>query len=271
MYSFHSNRDCGPTPGSLLRPTPIYRQEQNASALEDEPDAEEFPIRSNRASTVRRPDYKTLQLSVVMHNPDSENGNSDWALMLEDGISKKAVCFRMAGGPSIGQAWKFEVETGTLNSFPTPDRRHAIATMPDHQCHDVYDAAVSAQEKFCQQWVIDVIYDLELQGIVPPGKASDLSEFIEEDLHPEIEPPYDDVLFIIEQDTARPFLRQIVVWILERPQWGANTPDQLDSRINELMLLTNRQITFRIWVEDGSDRIVMAGTLSRIMPLRSLA
>jgi hypothetical protein len=140
--------------------------------------------------------------------------------------------------------------------------------MPESQCHRVYATARRAQHKFCQRWVIDVIWDLESQGIVPSGKASDLSKLVEEDLYPEEQISYNDLLSMFEQERGRPIHSQVTSWIRGRPQWGVNTLERFDSKMIQSMLRVDPGLKVPIWTQNRSDRIAVKAVALRMMWFR---
>ncbi|KAG8667650.1 hypothetical protein FPOAC2_12826 [Fusarium poae] len=208
MSSSNTDQDyrAGLAPRSTLQPTPIYHRVQETSDSEGESNLEDVPLRGGSTDlvVVRRRVNRIMELSVDMYSPIIVGGNSDWALMFHDPFFGLAYRFRMAGGPSVGEPWRFEFaigEIGEPNTFPTPSRRHFISMMPENQ--RICATARRTRGQFCQKWVIDVIRDLESQGLIPPGKGTQLSEFLETDQYPNIQVSYNDQLSTIEQERAR--------------------------------------------------------------------
>ncbi|RGP74918.1 hypothetical protein FSPOR_1091 [Fusarium sporotrichioides] len=260
MYSFHINHDhaAGPTPRSMLPLTPIYHRNQHTSSNpEDESDLDYFPMRGSRTylDIIKRRVDRRMELSVDTCDPHTEGGNNDWALMFYDPFFGNAYRFRMADGPSIGEPWRFEFEWGCPNPFPTPTRRHFITRMPERQCHRIYATARRTQGRFCQQWVIDVIRDLESQSLVPPGKGTELTQFLETDLYPEVQVSYDDQLSIIEKERAGLFGNPVLHLNFGRSHWRANILNRLEGRIVQQMLRMGLDFEIQIRINDKSDRI----------------
>ncbi|KAM0502433.1 hypothetical protein ACHAP8_003975 [Fusarium lateritium] len=268
MSSSHTNQDhrAGLAPLSVLRTTQMLLEHdvktqhriQVTSDSEGEPDLEEFPMRGSSTDVVvvRRRVDRTMELSVDMYSPITAGGNSGWALMFHDPFFGLAYRFRMAGGPSMGEPWRFEFEIrkmGQPNTFPTAARRHFISMMREHQCHRVYATARRTQGQFCQQWVIDVIRDLESQGLVPPGRATQLSESLETDQYPNIQVSYNDQLSTIEQERARFGDNLWLFLAFGGSRRRVDMLDRIEGSFVQQMLRIGLDLDVQIWFNDQFD------------------
>jgi hypothetical protein len=101
--------------------------------------------------------------------------------MLAERDAEYATWYHATGGPSVGKPWQVVIEEGRLNSWAVPAGRR----------RSVRASARKIPGKFCQEWVFDVIGDLEKQEVVPEGSQSRIAEFLEEDPYayatPEVE------------------------------------------------------------------------------------
>lgn len=183
---------------------------------DDESDLEDFPMR-NTASTNRScPDY--LELSLVMFDSFDSSNPRRWALLLEDPFLNVEDYYQLVDGPSganIGGLYKFLYETGELGSFRKPDERHHITWIKRHDRSKVYCTARKAQHKFSHRWVLEIIWNLESQGIAPPDRGNELRKLEQEDkLYPK---KRIDMVLQMEQEKARPFHQKLSDWARGRP------------------------------------------------------
>ncbi|CAG1995186.1 unnamed protein product [Fusarium graminearum] len=254
---------------TLLQPTPIYHREQVTSDSDGEFDFEDFPMRFSDDGVysvtptfwhyrdemaVRRRVERTMELSVDMYSPTIEGRNCDWALIFHDPFFGKAFRFRMAGGPRIGEPWRFDFECGWPNPFPTPAKRYFITTMPERQCHRIHAAARRTHGRFCQQWVVDALRDLESQSLVPPGKASELYQFLEMDQYPDVQPSYNDQLTRIEQERALPLSERMLLWTFGQRHREVSIFGRLHGRFVEGMLRLGLDLEVQILINHRSDQ-----------------
>jgi hypothetical protein len=184
---------------------------------DDESDLEDFPMR-NTAFT-NRPCHDYLELSLVMFDSwwDSSNPRR-WALLLEDPFLNVEDCLQLVDGPSgpnIGKHYKFLYEPGELGSFRKPDERHHITWIKRGDRSRVYCTARMAQHKFSQRWVLEIIWNLESQGIAPPDRANELRKLEQEDKLYRKERI--DMVLQMEQEKARPLHQKLSDWARGRP------------------------------------------------------
>ncbi|SPJ73230.1 uncharacterized protein FTOL_02960 [Fusarium torulosum] len=131
-----------------------------------------------------------LQLTIGVCTPRTEDKPSHWILMLAERDAEYATWYHTTGGPSVGKPWQVVIEEGRLNSWAV-DTRYKVAEIPTGRRRSVRASARKIPGKFCQEWVFDVIGDLERQEVVPEGSQSRIAEFLEEDPYayatPEVE------------------------------------------------------------------------------------
>ncbi|KAM0291398.1 hypothetical protein ACHAO9_004053 [Fusarium lateritium] len=119
-----------------------------------------------------------LQLTIGVCTPHTEDRPSHWVLMLAERDA------------DVGEPWQVVIEEGLLNSWAV-DTRYKVAEIPVGRRRSVRASARKMPGKFCQEWVFDVIGDLERQEVVPEGSQNRIAEFLEEDPYayatPEVE------------------------------------------------------------------------------------
>jgi hypothetical protein len=121
-----------------------------------------------------------LQLTVGVCTPHTEDKPCHWILMLAERDAEYATWYHATGGPSVGKPWQVVIEEGRLNSWAV-DTRYKIAEIPAGRRRSVRASARKIPGKFCQEWVFDVIGDLERQEVVPEGSQNRIAKFLEED------------------------------------------------------------------------------------------
>jgi len=183
---------------------------------DDESDLEDFPMRNTIFTDRSCHDY--LELSLVMFDSFDSSNPRRWALLLEDPFLNVEDYYQLVDGPSganIGGLYKFLYEPGELGSFRKPDERHHITWIKRHDRSKVYCTARKAQHKFSHRWVLEIIWNLESQGIAPPDRGNELRKLEQEDkLYPK---KRIDMVLQMEQEKARPFHQKLSDWARGRP------------------------------------------------------
>ncbi|KAF4446132.1 hypothetical protein F53441_10195 [Fusarium austroafricanum] len=149
---------------------------------------------STRAKLIRRvssaPElpFQPLELTIGVRKPlDMEDGPSHWILILAERNAVYGTWFDPIGGPRLSKHWEVLIEQGQLNSL-TVDHLYYVAEVPARHKRKVMASARKVAGKFCQAWIVDVIGDLEEQGVVPPGTQRRIIDKVEGDPYADVAP-----------------------------------------------------------------------------------
>ncbi|KAF9776411.1 hypothetical protein IL306_005398 [Fusarium sp. DS 682] len=158
-----------------------------------------------RLSARRCPYSSILQLTIGVCTPPMEGEPSHWVLMLAERDAEYATWYHARGGPRLGKRWEVVVESGRLNSWAV-DNRYCVAEISARHARKVNAAARKIPGRFCQEWVFDVLRDLEAQDVVPPGTVKKIARVMEED-------PYADASPIVEVKEYEGFHDKMSDWV----------------------------------------------------------
>ncbi|KAF4340861.1 hypothetical protein FBEOM_5202 [Fusarium beomiforme] len=165
---------------------------------------------STRRLSAHRCHYSgILGLTIGVCKSSQEGRPNRWILMLADRDGEYAIGYRVLGGPSQNLPWEVVVEDGRLNSFAA-NYHLPVAEISAGHVRKVKAAARKNPGRFCQEWVVDVLRDLEVQGVVPPGTVRRISNFVEED-------PYAGASPTIRDEEYDGFHDKIFEWLEKRP------------------------------------------------------
>jgi hypothetical protein len=91
-----------------------------------------------------------------------------WILMLAEEGAEQATWYHLEGGPTQGRPYELDIKVKRFRSHGV-DKHYPIARIAAKDKNKVKAAAQNTPLKFCQRWVVDVLYTLELKGLVPQG------------------------------------------------------------------------------------------------------
>ncbi|KAL4729134.1 hypothetical protein ACLX1H_003543 [Fusarium chlamydosporum] len=233
-YRSNMNHEMGLDPYPMLQsPTPIYdEEEQNVSVFGGLRDLGESPVRSNFTSTPRRPG--DLELFVISQ-PLPEYEPSRWSLLVVD-YTGKGTWYYPIGGPRDDRPWELVVEP--ISSFPTGVGHYYIATIREGKRDEIDTAAENQRGRSSQEWVVNLIRDLESQKIVTPaGKGDELWKLVEERVYPIQEISNHDLLSIIERENAMSSRGRVRAWIRGRLAWAERMRYRLDTGMHQVSMI----------------------------------
>ncbi|RBR17153.1 uncharacterized protein FIESC28_06655 [Fusarium coffeatum] len=247
-------------PDLEVRLTSSYKDDESGlgddkTVLEDdESDLEEFPIRNNAFANPSRFDY--VELTILMFDSWESYGPSRWALLVEDHYLNVEDCYQLLEGPTKrnpGKPYEFRYEPGKLGSFRKPDRRHHITWIRRDDRRKVYHAAkeVNHKHKFSQRWVIEIIWNLEEQRVVVPGKGHELRVLEQKYVLPKEK--VDNMLLVIEQETARSIPQKLSDWVRGRPGAVLKTRERVNCKMVELVIFLDPEHKYRLKLQNQTD------------------
>ncbi|EXK33160.1 hypothetical protein FOXG_06029 [Fusarium oxysporum f. sp. lycopersici 4287] len=165
---------------------------------------------SLRRLSGRRGSYSdVLQLTIGVCIEPMEGCPSHWILMLTDRDAEYATCYHSLGGPTKRRPWEVVIESGRLKSWDV-DHWYYVAEISARHARKVNASARRIPGGFCQRWVVSVLWDLELQEVVPPGTTERIAQVVEED-------PYADASPVVEEHEG--FHDKMFDWV-EKHCWS---------------------------------------------------
>jgi hypothetical protein len=143
---------------------------------------------SFRRLSARRGSHSDVQqLTIGVCTPTMEYGPSHWILMLAERDAEYATWYHSSGGPTKRRRWEVVIENGRLNSWEV-DSRYYVAEISARHGRKVKASARRIPGGFCQRWVVNVLWDLEMQEVVPSGTTKRIAEVMEEDPYADASP-----------------------------------------------------------------------------------
>ena len=224
---------------------------------DDESSLEEFPMRDNTFANTSRFNY--VELTILMFDSWESYGPSRWALLVEDHYLNVEDCYQLLEGPTKrnpGNPYKFRYEPGKLGSFRKPDRRHHITWIRRDDRHKVHRAAkevIKHKHIFSQRWVIGIIWNLEEQKVVVPGKGHELLMLEQKYVLPKEK--VDNMVLVIEQETARSIPQKLSDWI--RGRYGAvlKARERVNCKMVELVIFLDPAHKYQRMLQNQTDSI----------------
>lgn len=143
-----------------------------------------------------------LQLTIGVCTDPVEGEPNHWILILTDDDAEYATCYHSLGGPTKRRPWELVIESGELRSWDA-DYFYYVAEISARHQRKVNASANKTPSGFSQRWVVRVLWDLELQKVVPPGTTKRIAQAVEED-------PYADASPIVEKHKG--FRDQMFDW-----------------------------------------------------------
>ncbi|KAF5645436.1 hypothetical protein F52700_1999 [Fusarium sp. NRRL 52700] len=146
---------------------------------------------------------ETLQLTIGICTERMEGHPNHWILMLTDDDAEYATFYHPLGGPTRRRPWELVIESGELRGWDV-DRFFYVSEISARHARQVKASAKRAPCGFSQRWVVRVLWDLELQKVVPHGTTKRIARAVEED-------PYADASPIVEENEG--FRDQMFDWV----------------------------------------------------------
>ena len=109
-------------------------------------------------------------LYLGIYHTMGEGREPHWILLLQDYQTQKSQWYHSTVGPPPDKSWEVKIERNGL-SHPHIKKSNPIALISHHNKDKVKASAPKILGKHCQQWVIDVLRDLETNGTVGIGTA----------------------------------------------------------------------------------------------------
>ncbi|KAH7197868.1 uncharacterized protein B0J16DRAFT_391579 [Fusarium flagelliforme] len=220
--------------------TPDLKEDESVLG-DNESDLEDFPMRNTAFVNPSRHDY--LELSLLIFDPWHPYNPRRWALLLEDQFLNVEYCYQLLERPIVGKPYEFRYDPGELGSFREPDERHHITWIRRRDKTKVYRTVSKAQLQFSQRWVLEIIWNLESQEIVLPGKGNALRMLEQEDRSPREKV---DMVLVIEKEKARPFHKKLSDWARGQPDAVSKIRERMDCRMVELVISFDPTHKYRV-------------------------
>ncbi|KAG9496147.1 hypothetical protein J7337_012726 [Fusarium musae] len=122
----------------------------------------------------------TLNLYLVISKERGQGQPRHWILMLAEENATHGIFYRITGGPMHGKPYEVTIEPKRVDSHGI-EKRHLIAQVLEKHRQKIKAAVRQAPPLFCQRWILNVVEDLEKQGVVPKGTCSKWNEALETD------------------------------------------------------------------------------------------
>ncbi|KAL5586258.1 hypothetical protein FOBRF1_016128 [Fusarium oxysporum] len=122
----------------------------------------------------------TLNLHLAISKEQGQGQPRHWILMLAEENATRAIFYHTTGEPMHSKPYEVAIEPKLVESHGI-DKRHLIAKVLEKDRQEVKAAVRQAPPLFCQRWSLNVLEDLEKQGIVPEGTCSNWKEAMETD------------------------------------------------------------------------------------------
>lgn len=157
----------------------IYSSTQASSA--------NYPANNLSIYTQNLPRYRTRSLALKMQFDDYVNvyvawGQSHdyrhqphWALLIAPIGGIKCTVYHITGGP---EEYTFDMEIDKTLYDSSLTYLHKIACIPAESQKLVYRATQDVAPQRCHTWVVDVLAELEFQGLLWPGLTEFYSRFV---------------------------------------------------------------------------------------------
>ncbi|KAF5574499.1 hypothetical protein FPANT_11759 [Fusarium pseudoanthophilum] len=161
-----------------------------------------MPLRRFSGCMGSSPDV-ALHLTIGVCTEPMEGLPNHWILMLTDADAEYATCYHPLGGPARRRPWELVIESGERRSWDV-DRFSYVSKISARHTRQVKTSAKKVPCGFSQRWVVRVLWDLELEKVIPPGTAKRIAQYVEED-------PYADASPIVEEHEG--FRDQMFDWV----------------------------------------------------------
>jgi hypothetical protein len=122
----------------------------------------------------------TLNLHLAISKERGQGQPRHWILMLAEENATHAIFHHVTGGPMHGKPYEVVIEPKRVDSHGI-EKRYLIAQVLKKDRQKVKAAVRQAPPLFCQRWILNVLEDLEKQGIVPEETSSKWNEALETD------------------------------------------------------------------------------------------
>ncbi|KAF4499408.1 hypothetical protein FAGAP_4410 [Fusarium agapanthi] len=144
-----------------------------------------------------------LHLTIGVCTEPMEGHPNHWILMLVDDDAEYAICYQSLGGPTKRRPWELVIESGELRSWDI-DNFYYVSEISARHKRKVNASANKTPGGFSQRWIVRVLWDLELQSVVPRGTTKRIAQAVQED-------PYADASPIMEEHEG--FRDQMFDWV----------------------------------------------------------
>ncbi|KAF5558749.1 hypothetical protein FPHYL_7340 [Fusarium phyllophilum] len=120
----------------------------------------------------------TLNLYLAISKERGQGQPRHWILMLAEENATHGIFYHITGGPMHGKPYEVAIEPKRVESHGI-EKRHLIAQLLEKDRQKIKAAVRQAPPLFCQRWILNVLEDLETQGVVPEGTCSKWNEALE--------------------------------------------------------------------------------------------
>ncbi|KAF5532642.1 hypothetical protein FMEXI_12298 [Fusarium mexicanum] len=144
-----------------------------------------------------------LHLTIGVCTEPMEGYPNHWILMLIDDDTEYAIYYQSLGGPTKRRPWELVIESGETRSWDV-HHFYYVSEIPARHKRKVNASANKTPGGFSQRWVVRVLWDLELQNVVPRGTTKRIAQAVQED-------PYADASPIMEEHEG--FRDQMFDWV----------------------------------------------------------
>lgn len=121
-----------------------------------------------------------LTLYIAVCKLNATGGARHWILILAEEGARNGTWYHSTGGPTQNKPYRTDIETKRVNSHGI-ESLYPIAQISDKDKNKVKASAQKYPAKFCQQWVIEVLADLERKGLIPAETTANWEDQMETD------------------------------------------------------------------------------------------
>ena len=100
-----------------------------------------------------------------------EGREPHWILLYHDYGTQKCDWYHSTGGPRTDKLWEVKIEENQQFFHPHIVRHEEIWLISHSHRNELRTSAQKIPAKHCQQWVIDVLRNLETTGAIGSGTA----------------------------------------------------------------------------------------------------